>query len=173
MTRDETKELLMMIQAVYPNFKVSPDQMTPTINSWHLMLEEYPAAAVKGAFKTYVKTNSSGFAPAVAQIIGAMYAVKTNDRLNEAEAWALVKRAIQDGCYHAQERFDELPENVQKAVGSANMIKQWAMAESDDVNTVVMSNFQRAYRTVISRKEFSERVPIGIVDSIKGIEANV
>lgn len=173
MTREETKELLMMIKAIYPNFNVKPEEMTPTINAWHMMLDEYPAQAVNGALRIYVKTNNTGFAPSVSQLIGAMFAPKANDQLSEGEAWALVKKAIQDGNYHAEERFAELPPIVQKAVGGSSMIHQWAQTDSDEVNTVVMSNFQRTYRAVLSKQEFGEKVPLAVSDMVKALADNL
>ena len=169
MTREETKELLMAIRAVYPNFNVKPAEMPVTINAWHMMLEEYPYQAVQVAFKIYVKTNDSGFAPSVSQIISAMYETKKQGELSEGEAWALVKRAIQDGAYGAEEHYNELPDAVKQAVGSPNMIYQWSQTDSDEVNTVIMSNFQRTYRTILKRKEYNDRVPIelsGIINAL-------
>jgi hypothetical protein len=159
MTRDETKELLMMIRAIYPNFNVKPAEMTPTVNAWHMMLEEYPATAAVAALKVYTRTNDSGFAPSVSQLIAAMYKPAENKQLTEGDAWNLVKRALQDSTYHAVDRFLELPETVQKAVGSANMLQQWAMSDSNEVNTVIMSNFQRTYRAVVERESFSNKIP--------------
>lgn len=159
MTRDETKELLMMIKAVYPNFGIRQEEMTATINAWHMMLEEYPADGVIAAFKIYVKANNTGFAPSVSQLIGAMYQPKENRQLSEGEAWAMVKKAIKDGNYHAEERYNELPPIIQRAVGSPNMISQWAQTDSNEVNTVIMSNFQRTYRALLSKQSFNDKVP--------------
>ena len=167
MTRDETKGLVRSIMSIYPNWK--PDNLTETVNAWSWMLKDYPAAGIKAALEIYVKTNNTGFAPSVSQLINAMYTAKDNEKLSEGEAWALVKRAIQDGGYHAEERFNELPEIVQKAVGSPNMIHQWSQTESDEVNTVIMSNFQRAYRTILQRQAFNDRVPIALTDIVNQI----
>lgn len=173
MTRDETKELLMTINAVYPNFKVKPEQMTFTVNAWHKLLEAYPADTVNAAMQIYVRTDNSGFAPSVSQIIGAMKNVRHNEELTEAQAWAMVKKAIGDSGYHAQERFDELPPVIQRAVGNPSMLHQWGMTDSDEVNTVIMSNFQRAYRAELSRKEFYDSVPPELADVIRGISEKV
>ena len=70
MTREETKELLMTINAIYPNFKVNPDQMTFTINAWHMVLKDYPATAINNALQKYANSSKSGFAPSVSQLIG-------------------------------------------------------------------------------------------------------
>jgi len=162
MTRDETKELLMTINAVYPNFRVKPEQMTFTINAWSMLLGDYPAELVQAAFKIYVNTDDTGFAPSINQLIGAMNKVKHNEEKTEGEAWMLVKKAISDSYYHAEERFAELPPVVQKAVGSPAMLRQWGQCDTEDVNTVIMSNFQRAYKAELSKKEFNESIPAEI-----------
>ena len=171
MTRKETQELLLAINSLYPNFK--PENKTLTIESWHWALEEYPVQAVKAALQIYVKTNNTGFAPSVSQIINAIHTPTENEQISEGEAWSLVKKAIQDGGYHAEERFNELPEIVQRAVGSANMIHQWSQTDSDTVNTVIMSNFQRSYKAALEKWEFNNRVPLELSDVVKGLAEKV
>ena len=171
MTREQTVDLVRSIVSIYPNWK--PDNLTDTVNAWFWALEEYPAPAVKSALQIYIRTNNTGFAPSVSQLINAMYEPKKNDQLSEGEAWALVKKAIQDGNYHAEERFNELPEVVQRAVGGAGMIRQWAQTDSDEVNTVVMSNFQRSYKAILSKQEFNDKVPEQIADVVRGITDKV
>lgn len=156
MKREETVALIRSIVNLYPNWK--PENLTETVNAWQWALEEYPAQAVKAALQMYVRTNNTGFAPSVSQIINGIYKPMERDILSEGEAWNLVKRAIQDGNYHAEERFAELPETVQRAVGSANMIRAWAQTDSDEVNSVVMSNFQRNYRTVVHRETEEKKI---------------
>ena len=173
MTREETQKLIASIKAVYPNFNIAPEEMAFTINAWHTMLEEYPYEGIQAAFQIYVKTNNTGFPPAVSQLIGSMYAPKKNEALSEGEAWALVKRAIKDGNYHAEERYNELPPAIQRAVGSPNMIKQWAQTDSDEVNTVIMSNFQRTYKAVLEKREFGEKVPQALSDIVNRIADNM
>ena len=171
MTREDTVGLIRSIVNLYPNWK--PENLTETVNAWHWALEEYPAPALKAALQIYVKTNNSGFAPSVSQLINAMYAPKSHSALSEGEAWKLVKKAIQDGNYHAEERFNELPEIVQRAVGDANMISQWARTDSDEVNTVIMSNFQRNYRAVLEKQEFGEKVPLELADVVNQVADKV
>lgn len=156
MSREEVQDLLISIQSLYPNWK--PDNKTATVNAWHWALEEYPAPVVKAALQIYVKTNNTGFAPSVSQIINGIYKPMEQDTLSEGEAWNMVKKAIQDGNYHSEERFNELPKIVQKAVGSPNMIKQWACTDTDEVNTVIMSNFQRSYRIIVQREQEYVRI---------------
>ena len=167
MTVEETKKLLMMVNAAYPNFKV--DNPQETVKTWHWLLDEYPAEAILGAFQIYVKTNKSGFAPSVSQLIDAMHSTKDQERLTEGEAWFLVKKAISDSAYNSAERFEELPKTVQRAVGGAEMLRQWGMTDSNEVNTVIMSNFQRTYKAVLEQESYSERVPLAISDVVKSL----
>ena len=169
MTREETKKLLLTIVAAFPNFK--PENATLTVDTWHWALEEYPAPAVKASLQIYLKTNKSGFAPSVSQIIDGIHSPQDNSRMTEGEAWAMVKRTLADCVYNTKERFDELPPEVRRAIGGPEVLRQWAMTDSDEVNTVIMSNFQRSYKAVVSQQEYAERVPDAISDVIKGLSA--
>lgn len=171
MTENEVGKLLFTIDTLFPTFKVENPEATK--KAWTWALKDYPAEAIMGALEIFVKTNTSGFAPSVSQLINAMHMPQDNEHLSEGEAWALVKRAIQDGNYHAEERFNELPPIVQRAVGSPNMIHQWAGSESSEVNTVIMSNFQRTYRAVLSKQGYQDRVPEPLSDLVKALAQKV
>jgi len=171
MTLEETKKLLMMIEAAFPNFKV--ENPKETANTWHWLLTEYPANVILGSFQIYVKTNKTGFAPSVSQLINGVHEPTQIERQTEGEAWALVKKAMSDSNYHAEDRFNELPEAVQRAVGSPSMLRQWAQTDSDEVNTVVMSNFQRTYRAILNKQEYNDKVPEEISQLVKGLSEKV
>lgn len=157
----------MTIEAFYPQWKVgNPDE---TAMAWHWALEDYPSEGIMAALQVYIKTNNTGFAPSVAQLIGAYHAPQENATLTEGEAWALIKKAIQDANYHAEERFEELPPLCQRAVGSPTMLRQWAQCDSDTVNTVIMSNVQRTYKAIAAKQEFNDKVPPKLTAVIQGV----
>ena len=169
MTDQETRKILMMIESIYPTFKV--ENVDETVEAWHWALSDYPAEAILISLQMYIRNNGTAFAPSVSQLINGIYKPQENQIPSEGEAWSLVKKAIQDGNYHAEERFNELPELVQKAVGSANMIRQWAQTDSEEVNTVIMSNFQRSYRIIVERSKEDARINpliMGMVNAIEG-----
>lgn len=167
MTLEETKKFLMMVNALYPNWRVDNPQETAA--AWHWILSEYPVNVVMAGFEIFAKTGKSGFAPSAPQIIDCINKVADQEYLSEGEAWALVKRAIQDGYYHGQQRYDELPPIVQRAVGSANMIRQWADLPTEQVNSVIMSNFQRSYKALLERQTFNDKVPPALSEIIRGV----
>ena len=171
MTREQTVALVRSVVDLYQNWK--PSNLTETVNAWNWALEDFPADAVKNALRIYLRTNDTGFAPSVSQLIACMYKSTDNERMTEGEAWSMVKKAIQDGNYHSAERYAELPEIVQKAVGNAEMIHQWAQTGSDEVNTVIMSNFQRTFRALTEREKFNEKIPTAIaMKATPGIGVN-
>lgn len=167
MTLEETKKVLMTANALFPAWKVeNPDE---TIQAWHWALGEYPVEKVMAAMQIFIKTRNSAFAPSPSELIDCMHSPQRNDQLSESEAWALVKKAIQGANYNSEENFEALPKIIQRAVGSPAMLRQWGMTDSDEVNTVVMSNFQRSYRALLSKQEFADKVPEKLSNMVKQI----
>ena len=58
----------------------------------------------------------------------------------------LVEKACRNSNYGAREEFDKLPPEIQRFVGSPNQLREWGMMNSDELKTVVASNFMRSYR---------------------------
>jgi len=156
MTREETQDILAMIQGFYPNF--NPPDKTVAVNAWTAAMAEYSAAVVSTALISFVKTDTSGFAPAPGQLIELIHNISTPEELNEMEAWSLVSNAIRRSIYHADTEFAKLPEVVQAAVGSASQLRVWAMDENYS-EPVVMSQFLRTCRTEVARKAEWDKLP--------------
>lgn len=157
MTREQVGKLLMTIQAYYPNY--NPPDKEITLNAWHIMLAEYPEELVLQALRACIATNTSGFAPSIGQLINTIYTIQNPQELNEMEAWFLVSRAIRNGYYGAVEEFNKLPPLVQKAVGSPDNLRNWALTDSKSIENVVQSNFMRTYRTVVNRAKEYQKMP--------------
>lgn len=156
MSREEVQEVLMAVQALYPNF--NPQNKTVTINAWCMMLEEYNVKDVTLALKTYASTDISGFAPSIGQLIGIMHDVSDERPLNEMQAWCLVKNAIRNSNYSSVEEFSKLPKLVQKTIGSPNQLRQWASDESYN-EEVIKAGFMRVYRNEVEQEKSYQRMP--------------
>lgn len=153
MTRDETIKILMVIQAAYPNYK--PQDKTVAVNVWTEMLSDIPYEKVSTAVKAYIQTDTSGFAPSVGDVrekVRNIFAKK--DELNETAAWSLVWKAICNSGYHSEEEFAKLPPIIQRTVHSPSQLREWALLEDIDGNTisVLQSNFQRTFRAEQQRE---------------------
>lgn len=156
MTRDETKELLMMVQAAYPNFK--PPDKTTAVNMWFVMLKDYDFKIVQVGLKAYIAADTNGFAPAIGQIIGKIHDIVDKHGMFETEAWAIVSKAIRNGVYHSADEFDKLPPEIKRAVGTPEQLFIWATDEKYN-EQVVSSNFMRSYRQVVEQKKDFEKLP--------------
>ena len=104
MTRDSVIQMLMIIQASYPNYK--PPDKTVTVNMWHEMLQEYDEASAMSALKEFIKTDTSGFAPSIGQIIAKIDLVRRRNEMNNLEQMLL------------QESSMRISENKTKMIGS-------------------------------------------------------
>lgn len=165
MTRDETKKIIMVISASYPNFK--PPDIRMTVDTWQMMLDEYSYTQVSMAVKAYIASDTSGFAPSIGQVIGLMNKIEKPEELNEMEAWALVSRAIRNGYYGAEKEFEKLPPLVQKAVGTPGQLRNWSQTDMESIENVVQSNFMRTYRTVVKSSQEIARMPESIRNLIE------
>lgn len=160
MTRDEIKKILMVIQTSYPNWH--PQELSFTINTWFEMLREYEYLEMMTALKAYILADSSGFAPSIGQLVDKTHSIRESvneKRLGELEAWSLVYKAICNSGYHAEEEFNKLPEEVQKAVGGPENLREWAQMKLDAVQSVEQSHFIRCYRAALQRKREDEKLP--------------
>ena len=170
MTRENVQDLLAMIQGTYPNYK--PMDKTATVNAWLMALEECDKNQVAVAFKMYMKSNSSGFAPSPGQLIENIQTLTRPQELNEMEAWSLVSRALKNGYYGAEEEFAKLPPIVQKAVGQPSQLRAWAQTDIESIENVIQSNFIKTYRAELARAQQISKLPHGMQQAIGKVNEN-
>ena len=157
MSEQDTVEILMIIQAAYPNYH--PTDKKVAVKTWHMLLKDYSYQQVEMAVSAFITSDNKGFPPSIGQIIDKMYVADDFVGLNEMEAWALVSRAIKNGNYGAEEEYAKLPPDVQRAIGDPANLRNWAMTDMHSVETVIQSNFMRSFRTVSERKKEYRRLP--------------
>lgn len=167
MTRDETVKIIRIMCDCYPNYK--PSNLSETVDVWNMMLEEYSYSQISMALKAYVHSDTSGFAPSIGQLINTIYTIQNPQELNEMEAWFLVSRALRNGYYGAIEEFNKLPPLVQKAVGSPDNLRNWALTDGKSIENVVQSNFMRTYRTVVNRENEIKKMPADVRTLIENV----
>ena len=150
------QDFLAMIDGTYSKF--NPENTTVAVNVWTLALEDYEEQEVHMAFKMYMQSNTSGFAPVPGQIIENIHKLTDSQELNEMEAWALVSKAIRNSGYHSVEEFTKLPPLVQKSIGIPEQLRTWALNEnfSEDV---VSSNFIKCYRAELAKHRELQKMP--------------
>ena len=160
MTREEVKKIIMVVSSTYPNWH--PSDMTLTVDAWTLMLEDFSYNQVAAALKAFVLSDASGFAPSVGQLVGMMDRLGNVGELSEMAAWSLVSKALRRSLYYADEEYAKLPDVVQKAVGSPEMLRSWAETDMKSIENVVQSNFMRTYRQELTRSRELRKIPANV-----------
>lgn len=169
MTRDEVKELLMTLDVTYKNFRLDPEKVSFTINSWLMFLEEYSKSDIFGALKTYIELSNSSFPPTPSELIGCVHKKSEVNQLNASEAWDMVRTAIGRSIYHAEDEYKKLPEIAQMVVGSPNMLYVWATSENFAEGTV-MREFYNSYEAIQKRENELNRMPELRIEASKPIK---
>ena len=157
MTRDEAKHLVMMVSAAYPNWK--PMDLRGTVDTWAVMLQEYEYQFCVVALKSYILTDTSGFAPGIGQVIDRLQRRREGRELGELDAWSMVSKALRNSTYHAEEEFAALPPVLQRTVGNPSNLKEWAGMEMDTVNSVIQSHVVRNYRAAVKSMRDDAKIP--------------
>ena len=166
MTRDETKKILAVIAVTYPNFKA--EDKTMVVNAWHMFLEDYDYKTVEAALKMYVTSSGSAFAPSVSELIAMVRKPRQLAAMEEVTAWRMVRSAIRRSLYYSHEEFDKFPKEVQEAVGDPGQLREWAMLESSEIDTVIQSNFKRRFESMQKRRTEIDAMPEEIKALIRG-----
>lgn len=162
MTRKETGTVMDILTAAYPRFYAQGIDMAGQINLWATMFADDDLPLVLAAVKALIASDTKGFPPHIGAVKEQMRKLTMPDEMGEAEAWSKIKRAISNGLYGAKEEFDRLPPLCQKLVGSPSQLRDWAALDSDELNTVVASNVQRAYRAMQQRERETAKLPADV-----------
>lgn len=155
MNRLEVQKVLATVSMIYPNFVIEEAKRTVTVDTWFRFLQNYDYTDVSAAIGEYVETSNSSFAPNLSQIIGIVK--KHQDIpvrlsfLEPAEAWALVRKALENSAYDSEAQFATLPQMVRRAVGTSKQLFTWA-TDPNYNEGVISSNFKSNYKEVCDRE---------------------
>lgn len=161
MTKQETAQIMAVLAAAYPRFYINQTEMDKmaAFNLWYRHFADVSYNVMLQAVHAVISTNK--FVPTIADINEKIDLILFggNEELTDGEAWSLVSRAICNSTYNYTEEFSKLPPIIQKTVGSARQLHEWAAMDEMVVHSVIASNFQRDFRTVRERKKQLEYLP--------------
>ena len=165
MTREDTIKILSILRGAYPGFyrDITKQEAESTINLWAAMFDEEPYELVGAAVKAFISADAKGFPPAIGQIKERIRQITQPEEMNEQVAWSCVSKALRNSTYGSAEEFAKLPPEVQAVVHDPGQLRQWALADSDELETVIASNFMRAFRA----KQKSNREYAALPTSVK------
>ena len=122
-----------------------------------MCLKDYDFDQAQAGLKIFLTNDTAGFPPVVGQIIDCIHKMtdRKEDILTEMTAWGLVYKAVCNSGYNSVNEFNALPEIVKNAVGSPERLREWSQLPTDEVQTVIQSNFMRSFKaTQIKLKEY-------------------
>lgn len=167
MQMEDARKFVAVLMVTYPNYNPIDEELAA--ETWARVTDEYTYEQVDMALRSYMKSNTSGFAPVPGQIIDKIHTMTAPQELNEMEAWSLVSRAIRNSGYNSVEEFAKFPPLVQKAVGQPEQLRIWALDEEYN-ESVVSSNFMRAYRNEAARAHEISKMPKQVVAIIENAQ---
>lgn len=101
MTKAETKKLLQIVAALYPNWK--PEDLDLTVSAWSAVLEDEKAQAMADALREFAKEDKKGFPPSPGMLIDLAEKVMERRNLEEMAA-AITAKQIERMRLKAEER---------------------------------------------------------------------
>ena len=161
MTIEETADVMDLLKRFYPAFYArQPDtERLKSADLWAVMFADDDPRLVAAAVKSFIAMDEKGFPPVPGQIKAKLRLIMAHGELSESDAWSMVRKAVRNSGYESQTEFDRLPPPVQKLVGSPNQLREWALMDSETLNSVVASNFLKAYRTQTAREREYNALP--------------
>lgn len=176
MTLKEAGQIVGLLLFNYPDtLRDNSDEAFQTyVRNWHSFFVEDRAEEVLAAVQKIIASSQERFAPNIGMIREQMRKNREpKGGLSEQEAWELVKRALRNGLYGYKEEFAKLPPTVQRCVGSENMIREWAVMESETLDSVVASNFMRSFRAIRQSTEEEARTPAAMREQLESFRDKV
>ena len=161
MTVRETGRVMGALETAYPRYYAGIDNQrrAQAVAMWASAFEPDDVRLVAAAVRSFIATDDKGFPPVPGQIKAKMRLIAGHGETSEAEAWDMVRKAVRNSVYDSAAEFEKLPPSVRKLVGRANQLREWALMDSDTFNSVVSSNFLKAYRVQTAREQEYSALP--------------
>jgi hypothetical protein len=170
MTTDEWKSVAKILNALYDDgHYMFEAQDVAKMQAWYSCLSDLDYKVVCVAVKNLAM--KSPYKPKISDIRQEYMNIVSTPALGEQEAWEIVRDAIRNGIYGAEDEFNKFPPEVQAAVVTPWALSEWAMLASTEIDTVIQSQFKRSYRSTIERDE-KERV-LGAIGAKAGSMAQL
>ena len=159
MELQEVKDLLTVIRLNYPqSFRnYTKGQSEAYLKMMYEAFKDDPTQLVVSAVKSIMYGDAREFAPNIGQIKTKMFELANTD-MTAQEAWLTVKKALRNCGYFAQEEYEKLPPVIQKLT-DPQTLHDWAMMDTDTLDSVIGSNFMRSYQARVGKDREYQMLP--------------
>lgn len=167
MTQAEAGKIIYTIKASYPSHfeNMTNDDIKNMVRVWAGLFRDKSYEQISMGLEIYLMSETKGFPPSPGQIVDCIQKAKPQE-MTDAEAWGLVRKAIRNGIYGAEEEYAKLPDDCQRAVGRPGQLTEWALMSSESVDVTAAAHFKRTYRTLMERKREDAKIPQSIRDRL-------
>lgn len=163
MTAQEASDFLSKLALAYPAqyARLGVAELKGQIELWSGTMEGYSLEQAVVGLRVFLRGDTKGFAPVPGQVIDCIERVQrpAEAGYTNTECIALIRRAIGDALYHAEEAFERLPELCRRAVGTPRNLTEWAQLDRREVETVVSSQIIRALEATRVRMREDAKLP--------------
>ena len=161
MTLEETGVIMDILATAYPRFYSGPDapDMMKTLTLWAEMFARDDVALVAAAVMALIESDEKGYPPHIGAVKAKLRLLTSGGELGELEAWGIVAKALRNSTYGSKEEFEMLPSVIKRIVGSPSQLREWGLMDHDTAHSVVASNFQRSYRSILQREREVAMLP--------------
>lgn len=175
MTKKEMAEIIAIMQSNYPDdFRGMSDKaMNAKINLWFMQFRDDDYMEVLAAVMAHIATDTNRFMPPVGVIKAKLTEIRLPEEMTPQEAWELVSRAARNSAYNSGEEFAKLPPVVQRIVGTPMQLKEWASMDTDTLQSVVSSNFQRSFKVRASKEREFLALPSAVQQTMAQIASGM
>ncbi len=158
MTKSETSMIFSVLTAAYPRFDTFKDkeEARPVVELWAEMLADIPFSVVELAVKKLVL--ESPYPPTIADVRKRAVEIMTppEDRIDAAEAWGEVIRAMRFyGYYQEKEALESMSPRVARVVKYMG----WQEICLSDQPGVARGQFLKMYQQVAEREQKERLLP--------------
>lgn len=172
MTAQEASGFLSKLALAYPAqyARLGAAELTGQIELWSGTMEGYSLEQAVVGLQVFLRGDTKGFAPVPGQVIDCIERVQrpAEDGYTNTECISLIRRAIGDALYHAEEAFERLPELCKRAVGTPRNLTEWAQLDSREVETVIASQVIRSLEATRVRMREDAKLPPSVREALQG-----
>lgn len=171
MDKADTLRVMAVLKAAYPGYYrgMAKDEADAVVELWRQMFADDGYLSVMLAVKAHIASDFRGFPPVIGAVKEKLRRLSAPAELSELEAWGLVERAVRNGIYGAAAEYARLPPMLQRLVGGPHQLTEWALLPSDELHTVVASNFQRSFRARAASEREYQALPEDVKSAMKTI----
>lgn len=146
-----------MIRSTYGASNEGANDIANKTKMWTAVFSDYSYTDIQNALIAYIRTDTKGFAPKPGQLIDL---IDTKKRpLTSEEGWACVMKALRNSSYHAEEEYDKLPDDVKLVIRDPGQLREMALMDENDLQTVQKSLFRRSFEAAQQRERDNQKLP--------------